>query len=411
MPKYVLLLLVSATILTAVRGQDAAPLTPHRVNGVDGKPWPIKISRRGLRPEIQTFDAPYVLTPGTPKPALWFLDGEQCSPLAYAPAGKRFGNFEVVHSGAEYFLTYTVDGVNEFWRLKGGKAVQVTLDGKPFSQPSRITIAGASPCLYHGDASGKTSLFEVKDGEAVPVELADVDLGTISYAWRVGGKLIAAFYRAGTYDFHVLYEGKWAPAWEHNGAEKFEQQVDSIKELWAGEKLFLSITRRDDSEGIWFFDGSKLDVVILRDVHPDFRSYPRAANGHGLYFVAPLGMFLADGDSARRVVVGGQPDSLTCMGGSVLARGAAGAWLVSGTTVTALDSPDYELISHVDGTDVLRAKDGAVLLYREGSRVAGLNDLPEDFGIVERSWSCGPGAYWIEQIDPESPTYRLWIVR
>jgi hypothetical protein len=411
MHRIALTLLATAVILSAAGAQEPAT-SIARVNGVDGKPWPIKLARRG-GPEIETFDAPYVLTPGTQRPALWFLEGDQCVPVPYAAVGKRFGNFEVVRSGAEFFFTYVVDGVNEFWRLDGDKAAQVTLEGKPFSQRARVTRGGGAPFLFQGDVGGKTNLFEIREGAAEPIKLADsADHGTISYTWHVGDRLLAAFYLAGTYDFHLLTDGKFVPAWEHNGVKEYDSQVDSISEIWAGERLFFSVVRRDGSADMWAFDGERLKSVQVESskLAPDWSKQAFAANEHGVYFIMDGGLFLADGAKARPVKLGGKTEDLACKGGSVLARGKEAAWFVTGTEVTTLNLADSELVAHVGGADVLRTN-GAMKLYRAGRPAGEMRDLPENFGLVERSWAHKSAAYIVENASAEAPAYRLWVVR
>jgi hypothetical protein len=410
MRRIVLTLLATAVMLSAAGAQEPA-LSIARVNGVDGKPWPIKLARRG-GPEIETFDAPYVLTPGTPKPALWFLDGDQCVPVAYAAVGKRFGNFEVVRSGAEFFLTYVVDGANEFWRLKNEKAAQVMLDGRPFSQRARITRGGGTSFLYHGDAGGKTNLFEIREGVAEPVKLADgADRGTVSYAWHVGDRLLAAFYLAGTYDFHRIVDGSFVPAWEHNGVKEYDSQVDSIAEIRAGERLFFSVVRRDGSADAWVFDGERLKAVQAESKFtPDWNKQPFASSPFGVYFLMDGGLFVADSAKAQPVKLASKVEGLSCKGGSVLARGKDAAWLIAGTEVAALDSADCELLAHAGGADILRVG-GAIKVYRDGRPGGEVRDLPAGFGRVERSWMHKSAAYIIENADAETPDYRLWIVR
>jgi hypothetical protein len=410
MRRFVLTLLATAVIMSAAGAQEPA-LSIARVNGVDGKSWPIKLDRRG-GPEIETFDAPYVLTPGTPKPALWFLDGDQCLPVTYAAAGKRFGSFEVVRSGAEFFLTYIVDGVNEFWRLQDGKASQVMLDGKPFSQRARITRGGGAPFLYHGDVGGKTSLFEIDEGVAEPVKLADsADRGTVSYAWHVGGRLLAAFYLAGTYDFHLLVDSKFVPAWEHNGVKEYDNRVDSIAEIWAGERLFFSVVRRNGSADAWVFNGERLTSVQTESKSaPDWSKQLFVSSRYGVYFIVDGGLFLADGAKGQSIKLASKAESLSCKGGSVLARGRDAAWLITGTEVAALDSVECELLAHAGGADILRIG-GAIKPYRDGRPSGEVRDVPADFGRVEHAWGHKSAAYIVENAGAETPDYRLWIVR
>jgi hypothetical protein len=379
--------------LSVADGQEAK-LSLTRVKGIDGKPWQIKA--RKLAPELQTFDAPYVLTPGADRPALWYLDGETCVPVTYLPPGKRPAAFEVAASGKECFLTYVTDGVNEFWRLQEDKASQVTLNGKPFSQRARITHGGDSPLIYAGDFEGKTRVYEVLDGAATAVPVDDTDRGTISYAWQVGGILLAAFYLDGTYDFHALKDGKFSPAWSRNGEKDYDRQVDSIRDLRAGDRLFLEITFRDHSTGGWIFDGSKLEAVKPWGTQP-------VVNAHGAYFIADGALMHADGTVTRKLE-GPSPTSLQCRGGSVLAKGEKAAWLVTGAQVTELPAT-IELVAHVNDSDVLHDA-GKLEVYRAG-KPGGSIIAPEDFGGVYAAWR----SYLLELSAGETPAFRLWNLR
>lgn len=381
--------------LSVADGQEAQ-LSLVRVNGIDGKPWPIKAARK-LTPEIETFDAPYVLTPGIPKPALWYMDGETCVPVTYAPVGKRLAAFEIVPSGGEFFLTYVSDGINEFWRLQGDKASQVTLNGRPLSQRARITSGGESPLIYQGDAEGKTRIYEIREGAAVAVPVDNLDHGTITYAWQVGGVLLAAFYMDGTYDFHVLKDGKFAPAWGRNGEKDYDRQVDTVQDVRAGDRLFFDITYRDRSNGGWVFDGAKLQAVR------DWGSQP-VANEQGVWFITGGALMHADGTTTHKVEGLAAITGLQCHGGGVLAKGEKAAWLASGATVVELPTAT-ELVAYWNGADIMR--NGEKLeAYRDGKLQYAI-ETPADFGSVHAAWR----SYVLEKSAGETPAFRLWALR
>jgi hypothetical protein len=408
-----------ATVATLA--QDNAPALT-RVNGNDGKPYRVEVSRRGGAPEIRPAGAGYFLGADqfTEDPPVWHIDGTTVSPVLGYKRGKgRRVSLELVQAGGATFLTYVKDGVNEFWRLKGAEAEPVCLKtGKTFAMRARITRGGDRVFLYDTDYEGRNSIYEIKGATAEPLVLTDkANHGGASYAWWINDQLLVAFYSAGTYDFYRLNDGVFEPCWKRNGVQEYDLQVERILSLRVGSRLYLNIIRNDKSAHIWTVEGDELAGVTHADaanIHAWDDGARTGVNDHGLYFTAMSKggknrVFLAAG--TKVTALGVDAGFVHCKGGAVL----AGNTLIDGLSLIPLPQTDsekptaYELAAHVGDADLLQRGD-TLLRFRDGKLEENvvLTGAPEDFGTIRDGWSSKQQTYVVERVGGDRLEFRLW---
>ena len=422
----ILLLSIGLCLTAHAPGAQDSGSRLTRITGNDGKPFAVEVSRRGGAPEVQPFDSPYFLGGDTftDDPPVCFIVGTTVRPvLGYKRGTAARRGLEIVGSGGAWFLTYVRDGVNEFWRLNGSEAEPVTLNtGKMLSLRARITRGGERTFLYDTDFDGRSSIYEIKGTKAEPVVLTDrANHGGASYAWWTNGRLLVAFYNAGTYDFRWLKDGAFSSCWAQNGIEDYDQQVDRILSLRIGAALYFCVVRNDKSADIWTIDG---DTIVRVKHEQAAKIYAwddgaRAAAGSGgLYFVAETKnkqnqLFLAEGVTVTPLTSGNAPLIASFVhgkGGPVL----AGNTVVVGADVTTLPQPDlenpvrYELLTGSllqQGSRLLRFSGGTLEVVEPAG-------APKDFGTVRGAWSFTKDSklhtYLTERPSGDRLEFRLW---
>lgn len=432
--------LMLALFLLALTGviagsQDAPGWKLTAVTDPLGQPFPVPADKRGVGPGLLNFDSPYLLQNKTDGLAIWYVHGGRAFPVSFegGKAPKRVAAPEIVNSGGTWILTYVLEGGNEFWVLDAEQAGQVKHpDGKVFSQRSYITRGGEKAMLYLGSHTGKTQLYELAAGVAKPITIADkTDHGTAQYAWYLDGRLLVAFYMAGTHDFYWLKDGTFSACWDRNGNQDYDTQIDAIHSVWWNQRLFLNLVRRDNHAELWSISEGELNSA---SDNADSWSRPGAVavGRDGVYFIGDDRLQVTDGVESRGVLDDqAEPllldakATLSSRGGGVLVTNETGndftCWLVSGKaqllgTHKIGSAGRYVLVASAGEEDLVRCVDGSgnrswKLFTAGAQQAAEVEGVPEYFGNIDSAWSVqedGKAVFYAIERKEGAVSFRLW---